>query len=73
MKVNNISSTNFRAAVRITSAENKSHQFLYNEINGLTREFKIPASFHTQEIELPSVSKQIIDRLKELGIKFSNK
>ena len=34
---------------------------------------KIPATFHTNMIELPSISEQIIKKLNELGIKFNNK
>ena len=73
MKVNNVCSTNFGAGIRINSAENKSCQFLYNKVNSLTYEFKIPATFHTHEIELPTVSKAVLEKLKSFGIKFSNK
>ena len=73
MKVNNVTSTNFGAGVRIRCTENKNHQYLYNEINDITKEFKIPATFRTQEIELPSITKDILKKLKDLGINFSNK
>ena len=73
MKVNNISSTNFQAGVRISAKENENCKYLYNHVNNLTKEFHIPATFHTKEIELPSVSKMILERLKDLGIKFSSK
>ena len=72
MKVNCISPTNFGTGVKINSAENKHRQYLYNEIEAIRKEFKIPVSFRTQDIELPSVSKNIINRLKELGIKFNS-
>ena len=70
MKINSIEPTNFRAGVRIKSAENRHRQYLYNDLIGITKEFRIPANFKTHEIELPSVSKSIIDKLKELNIKF---
>ena len=73
MKVNNISSTNFGAGIMIKATENRKCKFLYNHVNDLTNEFHIPANFRTHEIELPSVSKAIILKLKDLGIKFSNK
>ena len=73
MKIKSITPTNFQAGVRILGAENKSHQYLYNEINNITKEYKIPATFHTNMIELPSISEQIIKKLNELGIKFNNK
>ena len=73
MKVNSIEPTTFRAGIRIRGAENKGHQYLYNEINDITKEFKIPATFKTREIELPSVSKGVLAKLQELGIKFNNK
>ena len=73
MKVNSISSTNFQTGIRISAKENENCKYLYNHVNNLTKEFHIPATFHTKEIELPSVSKAILSRLQELGIKFSNK
>jgi len=72
MKVNRILSTNFGAGVSIHCVDNPNHKYLYNEVNDITREFKIPANFHTYKIELPTVSKAIIDKLNELGIKFKN-
>ena len=72
MKVNNISSTNFGAGVRIASIDNKHRPFLYNDVEAIRKEFKIPANFHTNEIELPSISKAILKRLQDLGIKFNN-
>ena len=73
MQVNNISSTNFQAGVRIKSIENRHKNFLYNEVNDITKEYKIPANFRTHDIELPSVSKAILAKLNALGIKFSEK
>ncbi len=73
MKVNNISSTNFGAGVFIKGSENQHCKFLYNDIEAVRKEFKIPALFHTHDVELPSISKAVLQKLKELGIKFSNK
>ena len=73
MIVNNISSTNFGSGVFIKSSENQHRKFLYNDIEAIRKEFKIPASFHTHDVELPSISKAVIQKLNELGIKFSNK
>lgn len=73
MKINNIGPTNFNGGIRINSMENKENQYLYNHILKITRDFKIPATFHTQEIELPTVTKDILKKLKELGIRFNNK
>jgi len=73
MKIYNIEPTNFRAAVNISSIENKGRIYLYNEVNNITKEFKIPATFRTNNIELPSVTDNVINKLKELGIKFNIK
>lgn len=70
MKVNNIASTNFGVNVRIKSADNKKHQFLYNEIEQLRKDYRIPVNFKTHEIELPSVSVNILKVLNELKIRF---
>lgn len=73
MKVNNISPTEFGAMARIKQSRNKSHRYLYNEIIDLTNEYKIPATFKTGEIILPSVSVSIFRELNKLKIRFSNK
>ena len=73
MYINSITPTNFQAGIKILKSENPERTYLYNEINKLTNEFKIPATFKNREIELPSVSKAILLKLKELGIKISNK
>ena len=70
MRVNNIEPTNFGAGVRIRGEENKGHKYLYNEINRLTKEFRIPATFRTKEIELPSVTVGVMRRLNDLKIRF---
>ena len=70
MRINSINPTSFGAGIKIMSVENKGRTFLYNDVNDLMREFHIPAVFKTEEIELPSVSNNIISRLRELGIKF---
>ena len=72
MKVNNVSSTNFNAGVKIRGNDNLGHKYLYNEINRLTNEYKIPATFRTEEIELPTVNIDILKRLNSLKIKFLN-
>ena len=72
MKVNSISSVGFGAGVNIIGSENKHRQYLYNDIEAIRKEFKIPVLFHTQKVELPSVSKAVIAKLNELGIKFKN-
>ena len=73
MKIYNIEPTNFKAAINISCKENKGKIYLYNEVNNITKEFKIPATFRTNNIELPSVTDKVINKLKELGIKFSPK
>lgn len=70
MKVSYVSSTNFGANIRIKSADNNKHKFLYNEMIDFTRYHGIPANFRTHEIELPSVSVEILQKLNKLKIKF---
>ena len=70
MRIDSISPASFKAAVKIRGAENQGRVYLYNEVNSLMREFRIPAVFKTEEIDLPSVSNQIISKLNKLGIKF---
>ena len=73
MRVNNVSSTNFGTGIKINAKENKKCEFLYNHILNLTNEFHIPANFRTKEIELPSVPREVLYRLKKLGIIYSSK
>ena len=70
MKINNIDSTNFCAKAYIRCAENQKHEYLYNEILNLTNKYKIPANFRTEDIDLPSVSTDILKTLNKLKIKF---
>ena len=68
MKINTISPINFQAGVNIACRDNIGHKYLYNEIQGLTNQFKIPATFKSQNIELPSVTNVILAKLNELGM-----
>ena len=70
MKINSVSATNFGSGVRILGSENKTHKFLYNEVNNITKEFNVAATFHSDKIELPFVTQQVIKKLKELRINF---
>ncbi len=69
MKINNISSVNFNG-IHINASENKSNKYLYNQIQEITNVYKVPATFRTYSIELPTVTNEIIKKLTELGIKF---
>ncbi len=73
MRIDAIRPTNFKGGVNINAAQNKECKYLYNKLLALTNEYKIPANFRTYEVELPTVTKVIIEKLNELGIKFSNK
>ena len=70
MRIDSISPASFKAAVKIRGAENVGRVYLYNEVDSLMREFRIPAVFKPKEIELPSVSNEFISKLNKLGIKF---
>ena len=70
MKTNAVTPTNFQSGVKIRAAENKSHKFLYNEVLELTRKQGLPANFRTHEIELPSVTIDIMKMINSLKIKF---
>lgn len=70
MKTNRISSTNFQSGIKVNCKDNKNIKYLYNEILGVTREYKIPANFQTPGITLPSVTKDVLKKLRELGIKY---
>ena len=68
MKIHSITSTNFYGGINIKAAENAGNAYWYYHVMKITRDFKLPASFYTDNIELPSVSKAVIAKLKELGI-----
>jgi predicted metal-dependent TIM-barrel fold hydrolase len=73
MKINSIEPTTFNAGIKILCNENKGNQYLYNHVLKIARDYKIPATFHTDKIELPSVTKAILEKLNEFKINFSNK
>ena len=56
--------------IRILAQENKMREYLYLDILNLTRTEKFGASFHTNFIDIPSPTKNVIDKLKSLNIKF---
>ena len=70
MRIEKIQPIGFDGVAKIRGLDNKKHPFLYNEIENLRKEFKFPANFKTQEIELPSVSVDIFRKLNELKIRF---
>ena len=70
MKVNNITSTNFGSGICISAAKNRNNKYLYNQILAMTKEYKIPANFLTDKIQLPSVTNQILNDLKKLEINY---
>ena len=70
MKINSVQPAMFGAKANIKCIDNKKHPYLYNEINSIVKEFKIPATFRAEEIELPSASPLVLKRLIELDIKF---
>jgi len=73
MKIQSITPTSFNGGLNIMAAENKGNELWSYHVLKIARDFKLPANFHTNNIELPSVSKAIIEKLNELGIKFNNK
>ncbi len=63
--------TNLKA-VRILpkSKENIGRQYIYNEVLDITKKLHVPATFHTDKIELPTPTTAVISKLDELGISF---
>lgn len=59
--------------IYISSDSNKHIKYLYNDVLDIVKQNKIPAMFGTKGIDLPSVTKNIIDKIKELGIIFIDK
>ena len=73
MRANAITSvyTGWKAARILPKAKkNIERPYLYNEILDITKKFRVPANFQTHKIELPSPTKAVIAKLKELGIKY---
>ncbi len=51
-------------------AQNKSHQYLYNEVMDIVKKEHIPALFNNEGIKLSNTTKNVIEKLKSLGIKY---
>lgn len=71
MKINNINQINFGKSVIILASENKKNTYLYNQISDMIKEHHVPGIFQTNAIELPSVTEEVLKKVKELGIKYS--
>lgn len=60
--------------VKINSEDNKHVQYLYNKVVDITKKDRIPAVFNTGVDGTITISPQFtstLDKLKELGIKFT--
>jgi len=59
-------------AIRILpkSPKNIGRELIYNEVLDITRKLRVPATFHTNLIEMPTPTTAVISKLDELGISF---
>lgn len=65
MKVSRVSFT----GIKVYPSENKDVKYLYNKLLDTVQTEKIPATFKTDVVELPS-SNKLVEILKKLNIKF---
>lgn len=70
MQITRIGGPSFNG-VNINAKQNAEVKFLYNKVLDVVRENKIPATFATDYIDLPTTNKTILDKLTEFGIKFT--
>ena len=70
MRTAPVSNKLYRAQAIIKTKANKNHVYLYNEMSDFITKNKIGAVFKNNEIELPSISLQLLEKLRKLGIKF---
>lgn len=68
-KITTITQPSF-TGVKIISKDNKQCKYLYNKVSDIVTTNKIPATFTTEHIELPRTNENILNQLKQLGIKF---
>ena len=52
----------------IQSSANKGRQYLYNEVQALTKKHHTTVNFRTEKIEIPETSKEFLKALMEQGI-----
>lgn len=50
--------------------DNSNRKYLYNEVMGIVNKCKLPAVVSNRGVELPSPTKEALDKLTEKGIKF---
>lgn len=69
MTITPVSFTGIKAIrIKPDYKKNINRPYLYNEILDITNKLKVPANFHSDKIEMPSPTKALLARLKELGI-----
>jgi len=77
MRTNKVSHTLFTGLKPVTikpkCKKNIDNQYLYNYVLEITKDFKTSAVFHNNKIELPSPTKEVIEKLKSLGIAYTYK
>lgn len=72
MKITNSPSAFCGNKIKIASKakENIKVPYLYNNVLDIVKECKVPAVFSNDNIEISSVTKDVVKQLKERGIKF---
>lgn len=70
MQVQSISFTGSPIKIDPKSKLNQGKQYLYNEVIDIVKENKVSAEFHTNYINLPDATKNVLEKLKEKNIEF---
>ena len=72
MKIDRLQQVSFGSKnIIIKASENKTNPYLYNNVQTITRELKIPANFRTHEINLPTIAENVQKMLKEFKIRYN--
>lgn len=75
MQINpiNPNSTNFRGKIFVPRKQNLDRAFMYNEVMDFVHTHKLPCTVTNEGVDFPSISEKVIEKFKELGLKFVNK
>ncbi len=77
MRTNNVTPVLFTGinpvVIKPKYKKNINKPYLYNDVLDITKDFRVGAVFHNNKIELPSPTKEIIEKLRSLGIAYTYK
>lgn len=63
----------FGGKIFVPRKQNLDRTFMFNEVMDFTHTHKLPCTVTNEGVDFPSISEKLIEKFKELGLKFIDK